>query len=86
MTAIQSVPLIQLVALILIVFGIVAVVAGILQLFLSNQNEDGRVHHESKGIILLGPIPIVWGYGKKGWILAGAVAIILFLILTLMPG
>ncbi len=86
MTTIQSVPLIQIVALILIVFGIVAVVAGILQLFLSNQNEDGRVQHESKGIILLGPIPIVWGYGKKGWILAGAVAIILFLILTLMPG
>ncbi|MFW9957343.1 MAG: DUF131 domain-containing protein [Candidatus Odinarchaeota archaeon] len=34
---------------------------------------------ESKGVILIGPIPIVWGYGKKGWIIAGAVGLILLL-------
>ena len=35
---------------------------------------------ENKGIILLGPIPIVWGYGRKPWIIAAIVALVLFLI------
>ncbi len=35
---------------------------------------------ESKGIILLGPIPIVWGYGRKTWIAAAIVAIALFVL------
>ncbi len=35
---------------------------------------------ESKGIILFGPIPIVWGYGKRVWIIAAIIALMLLLI------
>ncbi|MHA2397252.1 MAG: TIGR00304 family membrane protein [Candidatus Thorarchaeota archaeon] len=45
--------------------------------------ESAEQQRESKGVILLGPIPIVWGYGKRGWIIAAIVAITLFLIVIL---
>ncbi|MGY5860150.1 MAG: DUF131 domain-containing protein [Candidatus Thorarchaeota archaeon] len=38
---------------------------------------DTESRTQSKGIIFLGPIPILWGYGKKGWMIAGAIGIIL---------
>jgi uncharacterized protein (TIGR00304 family) len=45
---------------------------------------DGvETKRESKGIILLGPIPIVWGYGKQVWVIAAIIAIVLFLIFWL---
>ncbi|TFG34338.1 DUF131 domain-containing protein [Candidatus Thorarchaeota archaeon] len=39
---------------------------------------------ENKGVVLLGPIPIVWGYGKKGWIVAGVIGITIFIIMLLV--
>ena len=42
--------------------------------------EGVEQRRESKGIILLGPIPIVWGYGKRVWVIAAIIAIILFLV------
>ena len=63
------------------------VIGGILLIFLAlvlsfNRTDDEGIQPrpESKGIIFLGPIPIVWGYGKRGWMIAGAIGIILFLI------
>ncbi|MFW9795165.1 MAG: DUF131 domain-containing protein, partial [Candidatus Thorarchaeota archaeon] len=46
--------------------------------------ESLQTQRESKGIILLGPIPIVWGYGKKVWIAIGFIAILLFFVLILL--
>ncbi|MHA1136227.1 MAG: TIGR00304 family membrane protein [Candidatus Thorarchaeota archaeon] len=43
-------------------------------------SEDSESRTQSKGIIFLGPIPIVWGYGKKGWMIAGIIAIILMFL------
>ena len=65
------------------------IIAGILLIFLAiiltiSRNDDGtmRVKTESKGIIFLGPIPIVWGYGRGSRIISvvGVIAILLFII------
>jgi uncharacterized protein (TIGR00304 family) len=47
------------------------------------QPEDSEV--KSKGVVLLGPIPIVWGFGEKGKILAVIlfVCVIMFYLLML---
>jgi uncharacterized protein (TIGR00304 family) len=68
----------------MIVFGILAIAIGILTHFTSSfNNDDESPKVESKGVILIGPIPIVWGYGARGWLIAGIVAVALYLILTL---
>ena len=41
---------------------------------------DNEKKTQSKGVILLGPIPIVWGYGKKGWMIAGILAVVFLLV------
>lgn len=62
----------------LLLLGIVIIFAAFLSMT-TRENEDQKVHSESKGILLLGPIPIVWGYGKRGWAIAAVIAISLFL-------
>jgi len=66
------------------IIGIISIIIGILILCLAyakttHTSDMIRTHSktESKGVILIGPIPIVWGYGKKGWLIAGVVGIIL---------
>ncbi len=65
------------------------IIGGILLIFLAiiltiSRNDDGtsRVKTESKGIIFLGPIPIVWGYGRGSRIISvvGVIVILLFII------
>jgi uncharacterized membrane protein len=69
----------------MIVFGILAIAIGILTHFASSfRNGDESPKVESKGVILIGPIPIVWGYGARGWLIAGIVAVALYLILTIV--
>jgi uncharacterized membrane protein len=41
---------------------------------------DSETRNQSKGVIFLGPIPIVWGYGRTGWMIAGVIGIIIALI------
>lgn len=65
---------------ILLLIGILLVCLSAISASKESASEDNETRIESKGIIFLGPIPIVWGYGKKGWLIAGAVGIILLLI------
>ena len=47
----------------------------------SNKNEDEhRNKTESKGFILIGPIPIVWGFGRKGWYIAGIIGVTILIL------
>ncbi|MFX1560988.1 MAG: DUF131 domain-containing protein [Promethearchaeota archaeon] len=77
----QSPDFTDLVAWFLIILGCVIIISGIASILLRSDVEGMEQRRESKGVILLGPIPIVWGYGKKGWIVAAIVAITLFLII-----
>jgi len=63
----------------LLIGGFVLVVISLASALL-RRNSEWEGSTESKGVILIGPIPIVWGYGAKGWIIAGAVGMILLLI------
>jgi len=42
--------------------------------------DEAETKTQSKGVILFGPIPIVWGYGKKGWMIAALLAVVFLLI------
>ena len=59
----------------LLIIGIILVIVAVVSAFYEGEGSETRT--QSKGVILLGPIPIVWGYGKKGWMIAGAVGVIL---------
>lgn len=81
----QADSFIQTIAVMMIVFGILAIIIGILTHFLSPfDDSDENAQIESKGIILIGPIPIVWGYGARGWVIAGMIAVALYIILTVV--
>ncbi|MFX0046339.1 MAG: DUF131 domain-containing protein [Candidatus Hermodarchaeota archaeon] len=79
----QTIEQLQLLGLVVIVAGIILIVVGLLLSSLTS-SEDQRVERESKGVLLIGPIPVVWGFGRRGWYVAGAVAIILLLLYLLM--
>ncbi|TFG32924.1 DUF131 domain-containing protein [Candidatus Thorarchaeota archaeon] len=70
--------LIQNLGWIFLIIGILLVCISAMSAF--RNSEGNETHTQSKGIILLGPIPIVWGYGKKGWMIAGVLGIILVFV------
>ncbi|RDE14590.1 MAG: hypothetical protein C4K48_05960 [Candidatus Thorarchaeota archaeon] len=70
---------IQALGWILLILGILCVIiALVLAVMKSESGEEPKM--ESRGVVLLGPIPIVWGYGRKGWLVAGIVGMILCLL------
>ena len=76
----QTFVLLQYLGWILLFIGILLVCVSAISASKDSASQDNETRIESKGIIFLGPIPIVWGYGKRGWMIAGAIGIILFLI------
>jgi len=76
----QSGDFMDLLAWALIILGSILILSGIASMLIRSDIVGVEQKRESKGIILLGPIPIIWGYGKKTWILVAFVAIVLFLI------
>ncbi len=73
----------DLIAWALIIIGSVIIISGIVSMLMRSDIVNTEERGESKGIILLGPIPIVWGYGKRVWIIAAIIAISIFLIVIL---
>lgn len=73
----------------LAIIGILILMAGllliVLGLFLRTRETEGsnKQKTKSRGIILIGPIPIVWGFGSKGRVIA-ILAIALFLVVWLL--
>ena len=79
----QTLELIQFIGWLLLIGGFSLVVIALASSLLK-RNSDLEGSTESKGVILIGPIPIVWGYGTKGWIIAGAIGLILLLVWFLL--
>ncbi len=71
---------IDLLAWAMIIIGALIIISGIVSMLMRTDFEKVQHRGQSKGIILLGPIPIVWGYGKRIWIIAAIIAIVLFLL------
>ena len=61
---------------IFLIIGIVLVIVSVIGVFTDSKSHETKT--QSKGVILIGPIPIVWGYGRKGWMIAGVIGVILF--------
>lgn len=79
----QSVEFMDLFAWALIIVGAIIIISGIASMLMGSDFGGAEQRRESKGIILLGPIPIIWGYGKRVWIVAAIVALALFLIVVI---
>jgi uncharacterized protein (TIGR00304 family) len=69
-----------IIGLSLVILGILVILLGMTLMMRESDQGNTEASRESKGIILLGPIPIVWGYGKKGWAVAIMVGIMLALV------
>ena len=67
------------VGLVLVLAGVALVVASSIMLVRSNR---GRC--ESSGVILIGPIPIIWGTSKKVTAIMGMVTAVVILLVVLL--
>ncbi|TFG11964.1 DUF131 domain-containing protein [Candidatus Thorarchaeota archaeon] len=67
-----------------IVIGFILVLIGLVLIGRENEDTNANIKSESKGIILLGPIPIVWGFGKKVKILVGTIAVVVFVLAVVL--
>lgn len=78
----QLTPDYYFIAIGLVIVGVVLILLGILWRAGKQRNES---EVKSKGVVLLGPIPIVWGFGEKGKTLAVIlfVCVIMFYLLML---
>ncbi len=76
----MQVLLLQNLGWILLFAGIILVLMSVISASKNSDSEDYEQGTQSKGVIFLGPIPIVWGYGRKGWMIAGTIGIILLLV------
>jgi uncharacterized protein (TIGR00304 family) len=65
---------------ILIFIGIILVCLYAISATRESDFEGTDTQTKSKGIIFLGPIPIVWGLGWKGWGIACVTAFILIIL------
>jgi uncharacterized protein (TIGR00304 family) len=63
----------------LVLAGIALVVASSIMLIRS-----GRGRCESSGVILIGPIPIIWGTSKKVTAIMGVVTAVVILLVVLL--
>ncbi len=81
-TNMQTVDPLAIIGILILVVGLLLIVLG---LFLKTHEAEGSNKQETKsrGIILIGPIPIFWGFGSKGRVIA-ILAIALFLVVWLL--
>ncbi|MCK4279012.1 MAG: DUF131 domain-containing protein [Candidatus Thorarchaeota archaeon] len=75
-----------IIGLSLVILGFLVILLGVALMMRLSAQGNTKVQRESKGIILLGPIPIIWGYGKKGWAVAIIVGITLILVWLVFLG
>jgi uncharacterized membrane protein len=75
----QATWLIQALGWSFLILGILFVIIALVLAVMRSEPGEAR-KMESKGVVLLGPIPIVWGYGRKGWLVAGIIGLILCLL------
>jgi uncharacterized membrane protein len=77
---IQTLNTLQLFGFLILGVGILLIVVGCIAGRTEAKQSDEGVRTESKGVILLGPIPIVWGLGRRGWLVAGTIAVIIIVV------
>ena len=74
----MQITLLQNLGWILLIIGVILVLMAAISGLAGAVGDETQTR--SKGVILLGPIPIVWGYGRKGWMIAGVIGVILCIL------
>lgn len=69
----------EIIGWILLIIGLALVLIALLSATHHTNNEQPQ-RMKSKGVILIGPIPIVWGFGSKGWLVAGFLIVFVVII------
>jgi len=71
-----------LVALIVIAVGVAILIVGLIMM--ATERTLDADTHETKGILLIGPIPIVWGFGSRAQRIAIIVAVAVFVLCLML--
>lgn len=66
------------------IIGLMLVVIGIILIILSSMRMLGRGKGETAGVILIGPIPIIWGSSRKALALTALAAAVILLIIVVL--
>ena len=80
----QTAAAFPIIPIVLIVIGFILVLIGLVLFGRENECINGDAKSESKGIILLGPIPIVWGFSRNVKIIVGMIAVIVFVFTIIL--
>jgi len=77
---IQTIDALQIFGFLILGLGIFLIIAGCIAGQREASQSHGAVQRESKGVVLIGPIPIVWGFGRRGWLVAGTIGVIILIL------
>lgn len=75
---VQFYPSLDFLGLFFIVIGLVVIIVGILLMSKRQGATNDKVKTDSKGIVFLGPIPIIWGFSRRTQIIIAIIGISLF--------
>jgi uncharacterized membrane protein len=75
----QNFTVFHLLGFVLILAGILLIIIGAFYL-LNSSVPESKSTRESKGIILIGPIPILWGFGRKGKIIGASLFVFIIVV------
>ncbi len=79
----QALGFLQIIGILSIIIGISIFCFAVMKMTDSSDIFENETKTQHKGVILIGPIPIVWGYGKKGWAIAAIIGIVLFIVVLI---
>jgi uncharacterized protein (TIGR00304 family) len=77
---IQMIDTLQMLGFLILGLGILLIIAGCVAGQRESSQSHDEVQRESKGVVLIGPIPIVWGFGRRGWFVAGTIGVIILIL------
>ncbi|MFW9769125.1 MAG: DUF131 domain-containing protein [Candidatus Thorarchaeota archaeon] len=82
----MQITLTQSIGWFLLIGGILLIFLAIILTIRQDHDGPGQMKTESKGIIFLGPIPIMWGYGRGSRIISaiGLIAILLYIVFFIL--
>ncbi|NWF95269.1 MAG: DUF131 domain-containing protein [Candidatus Thorarchaeota archaeon] len=82
----QTGTMLTLIGVALILIGVALILAGLMIESRSSHDRTGDSQTSSRGVVLIGPIPIIWGFGPRGKVIAViafAAVVLLWLLLLL---
>ncbi len=80
---VQFFPPLDFLGLVFIVIGIIVILVGILLTSRREEVVNDESKRNSKGVVFLGPLPIIWGFSRRTQIIIAIIGISLFTVYIL---